>query len=92
LRYKLSWVSERRRRRSIAPLNVGGLTAASSATAATANAANDLAGRNQEPTAQEEVPSIITVEVIGYGGGDNDGNGDDDKKRRKNQEQQLERL
>jgi filamentous hemagglutinin len=76
----------------VAAPNVGGLTAASSATAATANAANDLAGRNQEPVAQEEVPSIITVEVIGYGGGDNDGNGDDDKKRRKKQEQQLERL
>ena len=76
----------------VAAPNVGGLTAASSATAATTNAANDLAGRNQEPVAQEEVPSIITVEVIGYGGGDNDGNGDDDKKRRKNQEQQLERL
>jgi filamentous hemagglutinin len=76
----------------VAAPNVGGLTAASSATVATANAANDLAGRNQEPTAQGEVPSIITVEVIGYGGGDNDGNGDDDKKRRKEQRQQLQQL
>ncbi|MHA3774150.1 filamentous hemagglutinin family protein [Verrucomicrobiota bacterium sgz303538] len=61
--------------------NLGGLTAASNTTAATADAAQDATkqakGQNGQ---QEELPSIISVEVLGYGGGD--GSSEDDEKRR----------
>jgi len=55
--------------------NVAGLSAASSAGAAASNssvaqARPPVAGNN--PAAQSNPPSIVTVEVIGYGGGDTD--------------------
>jgi hypothetical protein len=67
----------------IAAPNIGGLTAASSATAATTNAATNLAAQNREPLPQEEAPSIITVEVIGYGGGERNGDDEDEQRRKK---------
>jgi hypothetical protein len=51
--------------------NVAGLSAASSAAGAGANAANEIAGQQQQNPAEQEpesLPSIITVEVLGYGG------------------------
>lgn len=58
---------------TVAAPNVSGLTSGSSSTAATSNAAQSVA--NQASQGKQEVlesPSIITVEVIGYGGGEDD--------------------
>lgn len=54
--------------------NIGGLTSASSsagaANSAAASVANQARPNNQT---EEQVPSIITVDVLGYGGGEDDG-------------------
>lgn len=58
---------------SVAAPNIGGLTAASSAAAATTNTATQMAQPKQEDEEEEEkeeAPSIIEVEVLGYGGGE----------------------
>ncbi len=64
---------------AIAAPNLGSLTVASNSIAATNNAASNLANQNPAGAPQEEVPSIISVEVLGYGGGDDD----EDQRRRK---------
>jgi filamentous hemagglutinin len=66
---------------TVAAPNIGNLTAASNTVAATSNAAQQLAGQNA-PTTQEETPSIIDVEVLGYGGSDED---DEERRRKKTQ-------
>ena len=60
--------------------NLGGLAASNAAGAANA-AATQATNQQRKPTAQEELPSIITVEVIGYGGGIEDE--EEDKEERK---------
>jgi filamentous hemagglutinin family protein len=58
---------------AVAAPNIGGLTAASSAAAATTNTATQMAQpkkEEEEEDEKEEVPSIIEVEVLGYGGGE----------------------
>lgn len=60
---------------AVAP-NIAGLTAGASTTAATSTAAGNMARQSQnsaETAAQEEPPSVITVEVLGYGGGESAG-------------------
>jgi len=53
--------------------NVGGLTSGSSSTAAANNAAQSVANQaTQQPQESIETPSIISVEVLGYGGGEED--------------------
>ena len=56
---------------SVAPPNIGAPMAASAATAATSQAGNELTKNNQpRPQETDEKPSIVTVEVLGYGGGE----------------------
>jgi hypothetical protein len=71
---------------TVAAPNIGSLTSASNTTAATSNAAQQLAGQNNGPAPQEDVPSIIDVEVLGYGGSDDD---DSEQKKKKKQNQGL---
>jgi hypothetical protein len=68
---------------TVAAPNIGNLTAASNTVAVSSNAAQQLAGQNA-PTTQEEVPSIIDVEVLGYGGSD-----EDEEERRRRKKSQL---
>jgi hypothetical protein len=58
--------------------NIGGLTSGASSSAAASSAASQVAqqGAPQEK-AEEDTPSLITVEVLGYGGGG--GEGDDEE-------------
>lgn len=50
--------------------NIVGLTAASNTAAAGSNTANDVAKQSVgSGSQQQDIPSIITVEVLGYGGG-----------------------
>ncbi|CAN5764026.1 hypothetical protein BH11VER1_BH11VER1_29890 [soil metagenome] len=64
--------------------NIGGLTSASNAAGAGTTAASAAMSANQRPEpTQEAAPSIITVEVIGYGGGGNGDEEDEEEKRRK---------
>jgi filamentous hemagglutinin len=67
--------------------NVGGITSAGNTAAATSTAAvsaGDAARQQAAPAAVEtdETPSIITVEVLGYGGGSAPEEDEEEKKRR----------
>jgi hypothetical protein len=54
---------------TVAAPNIGGLSSAASSTAATSSAANQVSEQARPtPTPEEETPSIIEVEVLGYGG------------------------
>ncbi len=55
---------------TVAAPNIGGLTSASSTTGAATAAAENVANQaSQQPQEVVETPSVITVEVVGYGGG-----------------------
>jgi filamentous hemagglutinin family protein len=70
---------------TVAAPNISGLTNASNTAAASSNAAQQLA-QNNAPPPQGDVPSIISVEVLGYGGSDED----EEERRRKSKQQQQE--
>ena len=57
-----------------APPNLAPLTAASNASVVASSAASDITKQETAATLTQvtEVPSIITVEVLGYGGGESD--------------------
>lgn len=63
--------------------NVAGLASAGNSTAATNNAANDVSRQQtaDQSAGQQDIPSIITVEVLGYGGGDDQTSTEDDRKK-----------
>jgi filamentous hemagglutinin len=68
----------------VAAPNIGGLTAASNAAGASTSAAGEaMKGAQPAPTTTEESPSIITVEVIGYGGGGSSAEEEDEEEKRK---------
>ena len=52
----------------VAAPNLGALGAANAAQGAQASTANEVAQQQQQAPPTEELPSIITVEVLGYGG------------------------
>jgi len=66
---------------TVAAPNVGGLTSGSSASAATNSAATQV---SQQAKPQEEAvdntPSLISVEILGYGGGEGDKEEDNTEK------------
>jgi filamentous hemagglutinin family protein len=71
---------------AVAAPNIGGLGAAANATAATANAAGPKAAERTQPAqelASENVPSIMSVEVLGYGGGEGTDAEEEEKKKRR---------
>jgi hypothetical protein len=55
---------------TVAAPSIGGLTSASSSTAATSSAAGSVARQPANKQEVVETPSLITVEVLGYGGGE----------------------
>ncbi len=61
--------------------NIGALAAASTASAGASNAATDVSRQNSGSTQATVLPSLISVEVLGYGGGDDDDDEADKKKR-----------
>jgi hypothetical protein len=58
---------------TVAAPNVAGLASGNSSTAATSSAADSVANQaTQQPQESIETPTIISVEVLGYGGSDTD--------------------
>jgi hypothetical protein len=58
---------------TVAAPNVGGLTSGSSSSAAANSAASSVANQSAAPPKEiMETPSMITVEILGYGGGEGD--------------------
>jgi hypothetical protein len=56
---------------TVAAPNIGGLSSAASSTGATTAAAENVAQQARPtPTPEDETPSEISVEVLGYGGGE----------------------
>ncbi|MDB6153467.1 MAG: hypothetical protein JWL90_1920, partial [Chthoniobacteraceae bacterium] len=68
---------------AVAVPSLGGLTAPSSSVAANSTVAEEAAKRARtQANPQEELPSIITVEVLGYGGGNGTSDEDDEERRK----------
>jgi hypothetical protein len=54
-------------------------SASSSSTAAASSAVDEKVSQSQAKQHQEELPSLITVDILGYGGGDNSSEKEDEK-------------
>ena len=68
---------------SISAPSLGAVTAANNSSAATNSAAQEQTiAKNRDGSAAQDLPSIITVEVLGYGGGEED---DEESRRRASQ-------
>ena len=61
---------------------VGAAPAASSSSAATSAAAQNMATQGQEKKESDEAPSLISVEVLGYGGGEGDKKDEEEGEKR----------
>jgi hypothetical protein len=77
---------------TVAAPNLGSLSAASNTAGATNNAANNTANQNRAQATQDktDVASIVTVEVIGYGGGEGSitpSSEEEEEERRRRQKQ-----
>ncbi len=74
---------------TVAAPNIGALTTASNSTGAVNNAASTLANQNPAAATVQEAASIITVDVVGYGGGDSETDQEEERKKRRGEAQQL---
>jgi filamentous hemagglutinin family protein len=70
-----------------APVSVS--PGASSSTAATSSAAQTVSQQSQEKKEVEETPSMISVEVLGYGGGEGDGGKEEEDEQASQQSAML---
>ncbi|GEP44332.1 filamentous haemagglutinin family protein [Brevifollis gellanilyticus] len=63
--------------------SLGAVTAANNSSAATSSAAaGQSVAQNRDTASTQELPSIITVEILGYGGSDDDDETEEEKRRR----------
>lgn len=67
----------------VAAPNIGGLTTASNAAGAATQTATQTAAPRQDAPMTDAVPSIIVVEVLGYGGGSGTGDEEDEEEKRR---------
>ncbi len=67
---------------AIAAPSLGSISAANNNSAATGASTGQTVAQNRDESSEDALPSIITVEVLGYGGGD--GDEDEERKRREN--------
>ncbi len=74
---------------TVAAPNLGALTAASNSTGAVNNAASNLVNQNPAAATVQEAPSLITVEVMGYGGGESEDDQEEERKKKRAEAQQL---
>lgn len=68
---------------AVAAPNLGAMSAASSAAGSQTAAATSAAPQARQETAAEELPSIITVEVLGYGGGETPTDEEEEERRKR---------
>jgi hypothetical protein len=74
---------------TVAAPNLGNLTSASNTVAASSSVAQQAAAQNGVPTGVEDVPSIFSVEVLGYGGGEENPSDEEERKKKKKQDQSF---
>ncbi|QIF05757.1 filamentous haemagglutinin family protein [Roseimicrobium sp. ORNL1] len=67
----------------VAAPNIGGLTSASNTAGAGTQSAAQTAAPRQEAPMADAVPSIMVVEVLGYGGGSGTGDEEDEEEKRR---------
>ena len=74
---------------TMAAPNIGALTTASNSTGAVNNAATGIANQNRESAVAEDAASIITVDVVGYGGDNSEIDQEEERKKKRPEVQQL---